>query len=66
MLQATCERGLVAMDEAHVRLVKELQRGHRRELTRLQHQQEHLLAEETAATVAGILVKVYPATHGSH
>uniref|UniRef100_UPI00358E50A7 cingulin-like n=1 Tax=Myxine glutinosa TaxID=7769 RepID=UPI00358E50A7 len=51
-LKATCERGLVAMDEAHVRLVKELQRGHRRELTRMQHQQERLLAEETAATVA--------------
>lgn len=51
--QATCERGFAAMEESHQKVIDELQRKHQRELENLQQEKERLLAEETAATIAG-------------
>lgn len=51
--QATCERGFAAMEESHQKVIDELQRKHQRELENLQEEKERLLAEETAATIAG-------------
>lgn len=53
MGQATCERGFAAMEESHHKVVRDLQRQHRREISKLTEERERLLAEETAATVAG-------------
>ena len=53
LLQATCERGFTAMEESHQKVIDELQRKHQRELENLQEEKERLLAEETAATIAG-------------
>lgn len=52
-IQATCERGFAAMEESHQKVIDELQRKHQRELENLQEEKERLLAEETAATIAG-------------
>lgn len=41
------------MEESHQRVIDELQRKHQRELENLQEEKERLLAEETAATIAG-------------
>lgn len=51
--QATCERGFAAMEESHQKVIDELQRKHQRELENLHEEKERLLAEETAATIAG-------------
>lgn len=51
--QATCERGFAAMEESHQKVIDELQRKHQRELENLQEEKDRLLAEETAATIAG-------------
>lgn len=51
--QATCERGFAAMEESHQKVIDELQRKHQRELENLKEEKERLLAEETAATIAG-------------
>lgn len=53
MSQATCERGFAAMEESHQKVIDELLRKHQRELENLQEEKERLLAEETAATIAG-------------
>lgn len=53
--QATCERGFAAMEESHQKVIDELQKKHQRELENLQEEKERLLAEETAATIAGKL-----------
>lgn len=53
VLQATCERGFAAMEESHQKVIDELQRKHQRELENLHEEKERLLAEETAATIAG-------------
>lgn len=52
-LQATCERGFAAMEVSHHKVIDELQKKHQRELEKLQDEKERLLAEETAATIAG-------------
>lgn len=41
------------MEESHQKVIEELQRKHQRELENLQEEKERLLAEETAATIAG-------------
>lgn len=41
------------MEESHQKVIDELQRKHQRELENLQEEKERLLAEETAATIAG-------------
>uniref|UniRef100_H2ZTL6 Uncharacterized protein n=1 Tax=Latimeria chalumnae TaxID=7897 RepID=H2ZTL6_LATCH len=53
-LKATCERGFAAMEESHQKVLEELQRQHQRELEKLEEEKERLLAEETAATIAGM------------
>lgn len=52
-LQATCERGFAAMEETHQKVIEDLQRQHQREISKLLEERERLLAEETAATIAG-------------
>lgn len=52
--KATCERGFAAMEETHQKVVQDLQRQHQREISKLMEERERLLAEETAATIAGI------------
>lgn len=44
------------MEESHQKVIDELQRKHQRELENLQEEKERLLAEETAATIAGTYV----------
>lgn len=51
--QAMCEQGFGVMEEAHQRALAELQLQHQREQAQLQKDKEQLLAEETAATLAG-------------
>lgn len=41
------------MEESHQKVIDELQKKHQRELEKLQDEKERLLAEETAATIAG-------------
>lgn len=53
-LKATCERGLVAMEDCHLRVVEELQRLHQQEVERLLVERERLLQEESAATATAI------------
>lgn len=52
--QATCERGFAAMEETHQKVIEDLQRQHQREVSKLLEERERLLAEETAATIAGM------------
>ncbi|CAM9914227.1 unnamed protein product, partial [Lampetra fluviatilis] len=52
--QATCERGLAAMEESHQRSMEDLQRKHQHDMQLLRQQSEQLLAEETAATIAAL------------
>lgn len=51
--QATCERGFAAMEETHQKVIEDLHRQHQREISKLMEERERLLAEETAATIAG-------------
>ncbi|XP_015241379.1 PREDICTED: myosin phosphatase Rho-interacting protein-like isoform X1 [Cyprinodon variegatus] len=53
-LKATCERGLVAMEDCHERVVEELQRLHQQEVERLLLERERLLEEESSATATAI------------
>jgi len=41
------------MEDTHQKLVHDLQRQHQREIANLLEERERLLAEETAATIAG-------------
>lgn len=41
------------MEVSHQKVIDELQRKHQRELENLHEEKERLLAEETAATIAG-------------
>jgi DNA-binding PadR family transcriptional regulator len=53
VLQALCEKGLVAMENSHRRIIAELEEKHREEIEQLRHEKEQALAEETQATLAG-------------
>lgn len=57
--QATCERGFAAMEETHQKVVQDLQRQHQREISKLMEERERLLAEETAATIAGNFLEMF-------
>ncbi|KAK7118801.1 hypothetical protein R3I94_022337 [Phoxinus phoxinus] len=54
VLQATCERGFVAMEETHQKVIEDIQRHHQREIRKLLEEKERLLDEETSATIAAI------------
>ena len=41
------------MEETHHKVIEDLQRQHQREVSKLLEDKERLLAEETAATIAG-------------
>ena len=41
------------MEDTHQKLIHDLQRQHQREISKLMEERERLLAEETAATIAG-------------
>ncbi|XP_031588120.1 myosin phosphatase Rho-interacting protein-like isoform X1 [Oreochromis aureus] len=53
-LKVTCERGLASMEEAHLKVVEELQRRHKQEVERLLVERDRLLEEESAATATAI------------
>ncbi|KAK7118795.1 hypothetical protein R3I94_022337 [Phoxinus phoxinus] len=53
-LKATCERGFVAMEETHQKVIEDIQRHHQREIRKLLEEKERLLDEETSATIAAI------------
>lgn len=41
------------MEETHQKVIEDIQRQHQREVSKLLEERERLLAEETAATIAG-------------
>lgn len=41
------------MEETHQKVIQDIQRQHQREISKLMEERERLLAEETAATIAG-------------
>lgn len=45
------------MEETHHKVILDLQRQHQREISKLMEERERLLAEETAATIAGKEIK---------
>lgn len=51
--QALCEKGLLAMENSHRRIISELEEKHRQETEALKLEKEQALAEETHATLAG-------------
>lgn len=51
--QALCEKGLLAMENSHRRIIAELEEKHRQETESLKLEKEQALAEETHATLAG-------------
>ena len=53
VLQALCEKGLVAMENSHRRIVAELRDEHEQQIQQMKHEKEEALAEETQATLAG-------------
>ncbi|XP_049830062.1 protein outspread isoform X1 [Schistocerca gregaria] len=53
-LRALCEKGLVAMENSHRRIIAELEEKHRQELEQLRLEKEQALAEETQATLAAL------------
>ncbi|XP_037069665.1 plectin-like [Pollicipes pollicipes] len=53
-LRALCEKGLVAMENSHRRIIAELEEKHRRELHSLEAEKQQALAEETQATLAAL------------
>nr|CAD7577566.1 unnamed protein product [Timema californicum] len=52
-LRTLCEKGLVAMESSHRRIIAELEEKHRQELEQLRIEKEQALTEETQATLAG-------------
>ncbi|XP_067013122.2 protein outspread [Anabrus simplex] len=53
-LRALCEKGLVAMENSHRRIIAELEEKHRQELEQMRLEKEQALAEETQATLAAL------------
>lgn len=53
VFQALCEKGLLAMENSHRRIIVELEEKHRQETESLKLEKEQALAEETHATLAG-------------
>lgn len=59
LLKALCEKGLVAMDNSHKRIIAELEEKHRQEIDALRLEKDQALAEETQATLAGRYDRFY-------
>lgn len=53
-LRALCEKGLLAMEASHRRIVREMEEKHRAERDQLRLDKEQALAEETRATLAAL------------
>ncbi|KAI8434633.1 hypothetical protein MSG28_003166 [Choristoneura fumiferana] len=53
-LRALCEKGLLAMESSHRRIVREMEDKHRAEREQLRLDKEQALAEETRATLAAL------------
>ncbi|XP_055712785.1 protein outspread isoform X2 [Phlebotomus papatasi] len=53
-LRALCEKGLVAMESSHRRIINELEKKHQQELQAVLCEKEQALAEETQATLAAL------------
>ncbi|CAH2990443.1 unnamed protein product [Chilo suppressalis] len=53
-LRALCEKGLLAMESSHRRIVREMEEKHRAERDQLRLDKEQALAEETRATLAAL------------
>ncbi|XP_045532840.1 protein outspread isoform X2 [Pieris brassicae] len=53
-LRALCEKGLMAMESSHRRIVREMEDKHRAEREQLRLEKEQALAEETRATLAAL------------
>ncbi|XP_061383300.1 protein outspread isoform X3 [Danaus plexippus] len=53
-LRALCEKGLMAMESSHRRIVREMEDKHRAERDQLRLEKEQALAEETRATLAAL------------
>ncbi|XP_032679665.1 protein outspread isoform X3 [Odontomachus brunneus] len=53
-LRALCEKGLLAMENSHRRIIAEMEEKHRQELESLRIEKEQALSEETQATLAAL------------
>ncbi|CAK9821946.1 Protein outspread [Anthophora retusa] len=53
-LRALCEKGLIAMENSHRRIISEMEEKHRQELENLRVEKEQALSEETQATLAAL------------
>ncbi|XP_012272880.1 protein outspread isoform X2 [Orussus abietinus] len=53
-LRALCEKGLLAMENSHRRIISEMEEKHRQELENLRIEKEQALSEETQATLAAL------------
>lgn len=53
-LRVLCEKGLLAMENSHRRIIAELEEKHRQELEDLRMEKEQALSEETQATLAAL------------
>lgn len=53
-LRALCEKGLIAMENSHRRIISEMEEKHRQELENLRIDKEQALSEETQATLAAL------------
>ena len=53
-LRGLCEKGLLAMENSHRRIIAELEEKHRQELESLKIEKEQALSEETQATLAAL------------
>ncbi|XP_070836781.1 early endosome antigen 1 [Chaetodon trifascialis] len=54
-LETSCAEGFTAMEEVHRKLIGDLQQQHQKEVAALLKEKDHLLQEETAATMAAIV-----------
>lgn len=53
-LRALCEKGLLAMENSHRRILAEMEEKHKQELESLRIEKEQALSEETQATLAAL------------
>lgn len=53
-LRGLCEKGLLAMENSHRRIIAEMEEKHRQELENLRIEKEQALSEETQATLAAL------------
>ncbi|GLG98461.1 Uncharacterized protein GBIM_05111 [Gryllus bimaculatus] len=53
-LKALCEKGLIAMEKSHRRIIAEMEEKHQQELEQMRQEKDQALAEETQATLAAL------------